>query len=78
MNFDVRGWSAGAGAEIDVGVVCDVAGEGAGEGLRDELGRRARLEDGHVESPAEGEAGLDFRAEVLGEPGVGDALLVRG
>jgi len=68
VDFDVWGGSAGAGAEVDVCVVCDVGGEGAGEGVRDELGRGTRLQEGDVEGPAEGEAGLDFGAEVLGKP----------
>ena len=40
------------------------------EGVGDESGGRRRLYDGDVESPEEGETGLDTGTEEGGEPGI--------
>lgn len=68
--LDKRRGSSCAGAEINVCVVGYTTGEDAEERVRDELGGRGGLEEGDFEGPGEGEAGLDFEAEVLWEPAV--------
>ena len=61
--------ASGAGAEINVYVLLDGGTKNPLESSCDESGWGGELDDGELESPEEGQAGLNFGAEVRGEPG---------
>ncbi len=68
--FDVGRWTAGAGGEVYVDVVCD---SGVKDFREDERGEGAGgdgLEEGKLVDPAYREYVLDFLAEKLGPPGM--------
>lgn len=62
-------WASSAGAEVNICVARYIVIEGFVESAGDELRRRGFLQKRDSECPAEGEAGLDFLAQILREPG---------
>lgn len=72
--YERRG-TAGAGAEIDEGVVGDGGAEDGLERAGDEGGGGCGLEDWGFVGPEESETGLDEGAKRSGEPGIGFLVL---
>ena len=70
-----RGGTAGAGAEIDEGVVGDGGAEGGLERAGDEGCGGCRLQDWEFVFPEEGETCLDEGAQGSGKPGFGLIVL---
>lgn len=76
LSLYKRRGTAGAGAEIDEGVVGDGWAEDSLERAGDEGGGGRRLQDWGFVFPEEGETCLDEGAEGSGKPGFGLVVLV--